>query len=1453
MLKESRTFRIFVSSTFSDLKEERDALQKEVFPKLRNLCMLHGCRFQAIDLRWGVSIEAAHDQQTMNICFQELKRCQKITPKPNFIILLGNRYGWCPLPPQIEAEEFEEILSRVSQEERGLLLWDEKQPNGNKGWYRRDDNALPTEYCLMPREVKLKDSASSKERQDAIEKEEKEWEKTEKNLRSIILCAIDKLGWPKDNPRRIKYEASATHQEILNGALTVPDAHEHVYCFFRKIENLPQNPIAKDFIDIDKETGHLDSKANQKLQSLKDSLYHYLKGNIFEYRARWTGNTVTTYHLGKLCDDVYNSLSRVIIEQAAALEKADELENEIENHESFGMERAKFFTGRATILQTISDYIKGTDNHPLAIYGESGSGKTALMAYAAKRAQEENPEAKVIYRYIGATPSSSDGRTLLESLCRQISRCYNAEESLASKEYGEVVQEFDRRLLLATESKPLFLFLDALDQLYSIGHFQSLSWLPVQLPEYVRIIVTCLPDMCISTLRKKLPAENLLKLEPMSLEEGGKLLNLWLTDTGRTIQPHQRAEILGKFQQCGLPLYLKLVLEEACRWNSYTKKIALSSDVPGIIRNLLERLSLEANHGRIMVSRSLGYLAAAKNGLTEDELLDVLSLDKEVIPDFLRRSPRSPVLECLPVVIWSRLYFDLKSYLTERTADGASLINFYHRQFAETITKELLTNEAKRQRHEVLAQFFGCQPLWMDKDSRKTINLRKLSELPFQQTFGHMWSELESTLTDLKFATVKCIGRMLFDLVRDYDRALEATDLPAIAQVRQALLLAVPGISARPALTAQFLYNHLIWVDRLDSYLQARLERARLWLDEKGYWIRAEAPFPGQRASEIRSIPFEIDSGIQALSSDKNAIAIASWDGEIEIRHSSNGEPIERRRMDASRIVGIALCEASGSPAYIDVDGVIHVEHSAAFLPGRKGEKVLAYHPANCVLAVRDDDALVAWDVNRDACTVLDTNLPVPLTVLRISLNSRNILYVAGFKQQVIGIVLYLGESWEVRRLSYNGPPVIDADLDNDGVHVLIASVDRALRVLDIKTSVTLAQLSYECLPEIVLRGRPEKCALGFGETSACAFIATHDGHVACWEWEKDIIVRLEDYRTVSETITLVLFDIISSYGQLFLSATNYGKVFTRRSLRTPTSRHIAAVSACTITAYGKIVSTSALDHTVRWYSADELRPLGYQYYRGPTVVVPRGETDDVVIGDQEGMVWNQKPNIKVDPKDIFMAFAEEVVSIFDAGNGCIIATGKSGRALRIHLFEDKVDVLWHSTGFQTQRKILPDGPNGLFWSLRQDQQKDGIYSVLSLVKGVDEEEVVISIRENIEDVTVSRDGTTICFAGQSVRVLRNSRRQLTTLYHRDVPVSHVAFLGEDEMIAVVLSQAPWLEVWRVAEGLSTLAAVSLPSEISCIYTRGYQIVAGCRSGDLISISVNGPVKRIEDWQVKEQ
>ena len=49
----TRTFHVFVSSTFEDLRDERDALAASggPFEELTKVCQRYGARFQAVDLR----------------------------------------------------------------------------------------------------------------------------------------------------------------------------------------------------------------------------------------------------------------------------------------------------------------------------------------------------------------------------------------------------------------------------------------------------------------------------------------------------------------------------------------------------------------------------------------------------------------------------------------------------------------------------------------------------------------------------------------------------------------------------------------------------------------------------------------------------------------------------------------------------------------------------------------------------------------------------------------------------------------------------------------------------------------------------------------------------------------------------------------------------------------------------------------------------------------------------------------------------------------------------------------------------------------------------------------------------------------------------------------------------------------------------------------------------------
>ncbi|MGA7075901.1 MAG: DUF4062 domain-containing protein [Halobacteriota archaeon] len=805
MAQAAKTFRVFVSSTFSDLIEERNALQREVFPRLRKLCQEHGCRFQAIDLRWGVREEAALDQRTVPICIEEIERCQHTQLKPNFIVLLGDRYGWRPAPYEIRAALFEPIVQRVNAEDGELL----------QQWYRRDDNTIPAVYCLQPRTGDYVDSAT--------------WEPVERRLRSVLEAVTSSIQL--SDAERLDFFGSATEQEIYYGALNVPDADEHVFCLFRTIEGLPHDERGSSYIDITAD-GKLDGEAQRRLTELKASLWEKVPENIREYEATWRGKSITTAHLNRLCEDVYTCLSQTIVREIGQLERLDPFDGEVKDHRTFGEGRVEYFTGRESILEEIRTYVDTNDHQVLAIHGPPGSGKTALMAKAAQQAAERYPEAVVVTRFVGATAPSSDVRSLLESLCRELARRFGEDESSVPTEYDALVKDFQQRLArVSRRTSPailgrtfgflkrgkagqggdpprLVLYLDALDQLSDVYDARRLMWLPTPLPDSVRLIVSTLPGEPLTALEER-PSSRLVALPPMPADEGRLLLERWLAASHRTLQPLQRDEVLAKFAGCSRPLYLKLAFEEARRWHSSSPAAAIGSTISGIIGDLFTRLFHD--HGEVLVSHSIGYLAAAKYGLTEDELLDVLSRGT-VFDDFIAHTYHSPPERRLPVVVWSRLFFDLEPYLTERSADGTSLMTFYHRQLGEAVAERFLTEPVGRERRLALAAYFDDQLLFVEEGT-SVPNRRKVSELPFQLSQANAWERLYDVLQDLSFLNAAWDANR-FE-VRAYWTAIEGhTGLSAVEAYRH--------VVDSPSSPAEVYKIWLLW------YGAGRLDEAQL-------------------------------------------------------------------------------------------------------------------------------------------------------------------------------------------------------------------------------------------------------------------------------------------------------------------------------------------------------------------------------------------------------------------------------------------------------------------------------------------------------------------------------------------------------------------------------------------------------------------------------------------------
>ena len=298
--------------------------------------------------------------------------------------------------------------------------------------------------------------------------------------------------------------------------------------------------------------------------------------------------------------------------------------------------------------------------------------------------------------------------------------------------------------------------------------------------------------------QEKFDEADLIEVPQMPVDTAKEILDSWLKSSKRKLQSEQEKIVLESFKKCPLPLYLKLSFDEACRWKSYTstEETRLAPTIKATIHGLFERV--ERLHGKVLVSQALAYVTASKNGLTETELEDILSLDDAVLNDVYQYW--TPPIRRLPPLLWIRIRSDIGDYLIDRGADGARVIYWYHRQFIEVAQERYLGAKQAAAIHLNISDYFlgkwsdGMRKPYIDKngrqmtmdrlvpkqplvfdasDNKPVFNLRKLSELPHHLLQSNQLPVYkQETLFNFEFLLAKVQAMSVESLQQDLRAAM---------------------------------------------------------------------------------------------------------------------------------------------------------------------------------------------------------------------------------------------------------------------------------------------------------------------------------------------------------------------------------------------------------------------------------------------------------------------------------------------------------------------------------------------------------------------------------------------------------------------------------------------------------------------------------------------------------
>jgi tetratricopeptide (TPR) repeat protein len=467
--------------------------------------------------------------------------------------------------------------------------------------------------------------------------------------RPFFICLLgERYGWVPDeiDPALLQREPwlaettgrSVTELEILHGVLNRPDMAAHAFFYLRDrafVERVP----AREKASLSEVPSAQEVEAFGSDEAARRAQSRARKLSALKERIRASGLPVRDGYrdpeaLGKLVlEDFTATINRLF----PAAEKLTPSQRARQTRNTFARSRTDLFVGREELLTRLDQHAAG-DGPPLAILGDAGSGKSALLANWWKRSEARAASFPVFVHFVEADTVNTDWTIMLRRLMGELARHFALPPQLTGVEgdprtafigVQRLRQIFSETLNEVARLGRVIILIDGVSQLEDVDGALDLSWLPERIPDGIRLVVSTRPGRAHSALLSL--GWSTLEIPDLELPERTSLIADALRSGGRSLSPPLLRR-LAEAPQTANPLYLRIILAELqlhgdhATLGAQLTRYLSSETLTDLHDEVLARYEADYDGDRPgLVRDAMSLLWSARHGLSEAEILDVLA------------------------------------------------------------------------------------------------------------------------------------------------------------------------------------------------------------------------------------------------------------------------------------------------------------------------------------------------------------------------------------------------------------------------------------------------------------------------------------------------------------------------------------------------------------------------------------------------------------------------------------------------------------------------------------------------------------------------------------------------------------------------------------------------------------------------------------------------------------